>query len=104
MKNSSLQHKVLGAAAVLWLMLGGAGSNAAFGARAQGAVVTGQVTATVTAGQIEVDRRTYRIKADSPAAHSMHGVHVGQVVDLEFDGPVVTPAAQVISIAPHAAS
>ncbi len=103
MSYASLQTRVLGATAALVLMLGGAGSNPAFGARAQGAVVTGQVTSTYTAGQIEVERHAYRIKADSPAAHSVHRVRVGQIVDLEFDAPVVTPAAQVISIAPHAA-
>ncbi len=104
MKYASLKHVVLGPAAALILALGCAGSNLVLGARVQGAVVTGQVTSTYTAGRIEVDHRTYRIRADTPAAHSVHSVHIGQVVDLEFDEPAVTPTAQVISIAPHAAS
>jgi hypothetical protein len=104
MKCASLKYAVLGSAAAMILALGCAGSNPALGARLQGAVVTGQVTSTYTSGQIEVDHRAYRIKTDSAAAHTVHAVHLGQVVDLEFDGPVVTPTAQVITIAPHAGS
>jgi hypothetical protein len=64
-------------------------------------LVVGEVTATPTSGQIEVDHRIYQVKKPSTPNKSLH-IGVGQKVDLVLDGPPDSKTASVISIKLHA--
>jgi len=64
--------------------------------------VTGAVTATPIAGQIEVNHVVYHIKAKTPADQNFRRFTTGVVVDLVLDGPAGSPTTSVISITAHA--
>jgi len=65
-------------------------------------LVVGEVTATPTSGQIEVDHRIYQVKKPSTPNKSLRAIGVGQKVDLVLDGPPDSKTASVISIKLHA--
>ena len=69
--------------------------------QAAGAIVTGEITASPGAGQIEVAHRSYHVKADSPAEKTLHHFYLGQVVDLIFNKPAANAEAEVVAIALH---
>ncbi len=71
--------------------------------RPLGTTISGGITATPTAGRIEVDHRGYKIKTNAPADKNFRGFSVGQMVDLVLDGPANSPNTSVIVIAAHAA-
>lgn len=79
----------------------GAWSGATWSTRLQGKIITGEVTSMPASGQIEVDHQTYRVRAGTSADRNLRKFHMGQVVDLELDGPSASKNAQVISIAVH---
>jgi hypothetical protein len=62
--------------------------------------ITGTVTAAPSSGTIEVDQRSYHVRANSTAAAALGSIYVGEVVDIVVDGPPAN--AEVISIVPHA--
>src|SRR5271166_5179576 len=64
-------------------------------------LVVGEVTATPTPGQIEVNHHVYRVQKASAADKSLKGVSVGQKVDLILDGPVDGTTTSVLSINRH---
>lgn len=64
--------------------------------------ITGTVTAAPANGSIEVDQRTYQVKADSDAAKTLSSLYVGETVDIVLDGP--PSALEVISIKQHPGS
>jgi len=65
-------------------------------------LVVGEVTATPTSGQIEVNHRVYQVQKTSTPAKSLTGIGIGQKVDLVLDGPPDSKTATVISVKPHA--
>ena len=65
-------------------------------------LVVGEVTATPTAGQIEVNHKVYRVIKASTADKSLRGIGVGQKVDLVLDGPPDSKTASVVSVKLHA--
>ena len=76
----------------------------AWATRAVGATITGQLTATPSAGQIEVAHHVYHIKANSPAARTFRNFYNGQTVDVLLDRPASPAEPTVVSIAIHAGS
>ncbi len=64
-------------------------------------MVTGEITATPLSGKIEVDHRSYPIKAGSLADQALHGFSEGQRVDLVLDAPPTDKSAHVIIIKHH---
>lgn len=70
--------------------------------RAVTAPITGTLTAAPANGSIEVDRRTYHVKANSAAAKALSSFYVGETVDIVLDGP--PSALEVISIKQHPGS
>jgi hypothetical protein len=64
-------------------------------------LVVGEVTATPTPGQIEVNHQVYRVQKSSAADKSLKGVTVGQKVDVVLDGPVDGETTSVLSIKRH---
>lgn len=69
---------------------------------AYNAPITGTVTAS-SSGTIEIDHRSYHIKADSAAAKQIISIYVGESVDVIVDGPP-GGTGDVISITPHQGS
>lgn len=72
--------------------------------RTVGARITGQLTATPSAGQIEVDHHVYHIKANSPAAKAFRNFYNGQTVDVLLDRPASPAEPTVVSIIKHTGS
>ncbi len=70
--------------------------------RAVTAPITGTVTAAPSNNSIEVDRRTYHVKANSAAAKTLSNFYVGETVDMVLDGPPNAP--EVTSIMQHPGS
>ncbi len=66
--------------------------------------VTGEVTATPTAHEIEVAHRLYLIKAGTPAAQQSSKFQTGDNVDLVLDAPAASANAEVIAISAHSGS
>jgi hypothetical protein len=62
--------------------------------------ITGTVTAAPLSGTIEIDHRSYHIKAGSAAATLLSSVYVGETVDMIVDGPP-GGAVEVIMITQH---
>jgi hypothetical protein len=74
--------------------------NIGWSTRAYAPAITGTVTAAPSSGTIEVDHRSYRVKAGSTAAKTLISLYVGETVDMIVDdSPGGTP--EVITIAPH---
>ena len=65
--------------------------------------ITGTVTAT-SSGTIEVDHRSYHVKANSSAAKVLSSIYVGEAVDIIVDGPPDGSNNEVISITQHTGS
>lgn len=74
--------------------------NIGWSTRAYAPAVTGTVTATPSSTSIEVDHRSYPIKANSAAAKDLTSVYVGETVDMILDGPPGT-TPEVIMISQH---
>jgi hypothetical protein len=72
--------------------------------RAVGATITGQITATPSAVQIEVAHHVYHIKPNSPAAKAFRNFYSGQTVDVFLDRPASPAEPTVVSIVKHAGS
>jgi hypothetical protein len=77
--------------------------NVGWSTRAFAPPITGTVTATSSSGTIEVDHRSYRVKANSAAATALGSVYVGEVVDIIVDS-AAGGAVEVISIMQHQVS
>jgi hypothetical protein len=58
------------------------------------------VTAAPSSGTIEVDHRSYHIKAGSTAATVLSSLYLGETVDMIVDGPP-GGAVEVIMITQH---
>jgi hypothetical protein len=65
--------------------------------------ITGTVTASPSAGTIEVDHLSYHVQANSAAAKALSSVYVGETVDMIVDGPQ-GGTVEVISIILHPGS
>jgi hypothetical protein len=65
--------------------------------------ITGTVTAAPSSGTIEIDHRSYHVKADSAAAKVLSSIYVGESVDVILDGPP-GGTVEVISIMQHQGS
>jgi hypothetical protein len=77
--------------------------NIGWSTRVYAPVITGTVTAVPYSGTIEVDHRSYRVKANSGAAKALSSFYIGEIVDMVVDGPP-GGAVQVISIVQHPGS
>jgi hypothetical protein len=66
-------------------------------------LITGTVTAAPSSGTIEVDHRSYHVRANSAAAKALTSFYVGETVDMRVDGPP-GGAVEVISIVQHQGS
>ena len=75
--------------------------SGAWATMAIGTVVTGEISASPTATQIEIAHRVYHIKAGSPAAAVARSLSLGEVVDATFDRPPVNAEAEVVALTPH---
>jgi hypothetical protein len=93
-----LKQSCLMAAFALALALG---PTAGWTSRVFTDVVTGEITATPLSGKIEVDHRSYPVKAGTPADQALHGFSEGQRVDLLLDAPPTDQSAHVIRIKLH---
>ncbi|HEV7614489.1 MAG TPA: hypothetical protein VGO37_21605 [Steroidobacteraceae bacterium] len=76
--------------------------TAGWASRAVGGVITGEITASPSATQIEIGHHLYRIKADSPAAAAAHSFYFGELVDVTLDKPAMGAEPEVVSITQHA--
>lgn len=72
--------------------------------RAVAAVVTGQVTATPSSAQIEVDHHMYLIEKNSPAAKGYKNFYSGDSVDLTLERQTTANEPTVIAIVKHVGS
>lgn len=61
--------------------------NIGWSTRAYAPPITGTVTASPSSGTIEVDHRSYHVKANSAAAKALSSFYVGEQVDIVLDGP-----------------
>jgi hypothetical protein len=74
--------------------------NIGWSSRAYAPPITGTVTAAPSSGTIEVDHRSYHVKAGSAAAKVLVSLYVGETIDMIVDGPPgSTP--EVVIITPH---
>jgi hypothetical protein len=64
--------------------------------------ITGTVTAPTLSGTIEVDHRSYHVRANSAAAKTLGSIYLGETVDMIVEGP--DGNVEVISIMPHTGS
>jgi hypothetical protein len=74
--------------------------NFSWSSRAYAPAITGTVTAAPLSGTIEIDHRSYHIKAGSAAAKVLSSFYVGEQVDIVVDGPS-GGAVEVIIITQH---
>jgi hypothetical protein len=79
-------------------LLLGLAPTLAWSTHALAAPVTGQVTASPSGGEIEVDHHSYHIKANSPAEKAAATLTIGQKVSLMLDGPAGDSKSDVIGI------
>jgi hypothetical protein len=63
--------------------------------------ITGTVTATPSSGTIEVDYRSYHVRANSAASRALSSIHVGEIVDIVWDGLPNSSNIEVTSIVHH---
>jgi hypothetical protein len=78
--------------------------NISWSTRVYAPAITGTVTASSpSSGTIEVDHRSYHVKANSIAAQTLGSFYVGEKVDVVVDGPPGGPL-EVISIVQHQGS
>ena len=80
------------------------GPNAAWCTRTYGDLVSGEVTAAPSSGEIEIAHHLYHVKAKSAADKALSSIYAGEIVDAVLDGPAGSNASQVISITQHAGS
>ena len=74
--------------------------SSSWSTRAYAPPITGTVTAAPSSGTIEVDHRSYHVKAGSTAAKALASLYVGEIIDMIMDGPPgSTP--EVIIVTPH---
>ena len=104
MKRCTMDKPGRAGAAAAFALLACAVSASSWSTRVLGLMITGQVTSMPAAGQIEVDHHAYRVKSGTSADRNLRSFHMGQVVDLELDGPAATKNSEVVSIAPHTGS
>lgn len=74
--------------------------NIGWSTRAYAPPITGTVTAVPYSGTIEVDHRSYHVKANSAAARALNSIYVGETIDMVVDGPP-GGTVEVISITQH---
>jgi hypothetical protein len=67
-----------------------------------GTVVSGEVTAAPSSSEIEVEHRSYHIRAESAAQKAALKFSVGDKVDLVLTGAAGDSSSQVVAIAAHA--
>jgi hypothetical protein len=75
--------------------------NVGWSTRAYGAMVSGEITARPSSGQIEIAHHLYHVKPQSFADKSLSSFYAGQSVDAVLDGPLGSSASQVVSIMVH---
>lgn len=63
-----------------------------------GELITGQVNAVAGDTSINVDGKIYRIKSGSPAAQAVRNISLGQVVDVQLNGPASSSATEVVNV------
>jgi hypothetical protein len=63
--------------------------------------ITGTVTAAPSSGTIEVDQRSYHVRANSAAAAALSSIYIGETVDIVVDGAPNSSNVEVISIVQH---
>jgi hypothetical protein len=77
--------------------------NFSWSSRAYAPAITGTVTASPSSGTIEVDHRSYHVKANSAAAKALSSFYIGEQVDIVVDTPP-GGTVEVISIMQHQGS
>jgi len=87
-------------AAIVFLLLGSLRPDMGWASKVA-ILVVGEVTATATPGQVEVNHQVYRVQKGSAADKSLKAITVGQKVDVVLDGPVDAKTTSVLSIKRH---
>lgn len=92
--------------AKLWLMAAaviamGSQPATSWATRAVGATVTGEITSSPSATEIEVAHRRYHIEPNSPATEQARSFFLGQVVDVVLSHPGTNKEPEVVSISAH---
>jgi hypothetical protein len=77
--------------------------NIGWSTRVYAPAITGTITASPSSGTVEIDHRSYHVKANSGAAKALSSFYVGEKVDIVVDGPP-GGAVEVISIVQHQGS
>jgi hypothetical protein len=72
--------------------------------RAYGDLVSGEVTAAPSSGEVEIAHHLYHVKAKSAADKALSSIYAGELVDAVLDGPAGSSSSQIISITQHAGS
>jgi hypothetical protein len=72
--------------------------------RAVGVTVTGQITASPSPTQVEINHHVYLIQANSPAAANARSFFLGQTVDAILSDPAINAQPEVVSLALHPGS
>jgi hypothetical protein len=83
-----------GAAIIAVLIL----SGPALANQLPGDLVSGQVNAVAGDTSIKVDGKIYRIKSGSPAAQAVRNISLGQVVDVQLNGPANSSVTEVVNV------
>ncbi len=94
----SLRPGLLSCLLIAPALILGLAPGRAFSAHALSQPIVGQITASPTSTEIEVNHHPYKIKANSPAAKTSPTLTVGQKVSLILDGPSGDVRASVIGI------
>ncbi|MGD0501948.1 MAG: hypothetical protein ABSD02_04355 [Steroidobacteraceae bacterium] len=94
----SLRPSLLSCLLIAPALIAGMSPDRAFGSHALAQPIVGQITASPTSTEIEVNHHPYHIKAHSPAEKTSPTLNVGQKVSLILDGPSGDAKSNVIGI------
>jgi hypothetical protein len=94
----SLRPNLLSCLLVAPALIAGMSPDRALGAHALSQPIVGQITASPSSTEIEVNHHPYHIKAHSPAEDASRALSVGQKVSLILDGPASDAKSNVIGI------
>lgn len=85
-----------------WLACAGAslGGGTALASAIPGEVVTGPLTA-INGNMVSIQGHIYPIATGSAAYETVTKFQLGQIVDVQLDGPVKSSTSQVINITLH---
>jgi hypothetical protein len=100
----SLKFGLLSLVPTALVLILGLTPDPASSSRVIAAPIVGQITASPSSTEIEVDHHPYHIKAHSPAEKTSPTLNVGQRVSLILDGASGDPKSSVIGISTQPAT